>query len=103
MIRIMEAQTTVEHLNPDAESLRDRPDADWIGNNAAFVCPVCKHVYIVTGAGEGRGGREMDLQPNPNMRVCPKCGKSTAYIPPGGRKNALKGKAERARIEWRVS
>ena len=101
MIRIMEAQTTVEHLNPDAESLRDRPDADWIGNNAAFVCPVCKHAYIVTGAGDS--GRDKELQPEKGKRVCPKCGKSTAYIPPGGRKNALKGKAERARIEWRVS
>ena len=44
-----------------------RLDEDWEGNNAAFTCPLCKIVFLVSGL--LHGGR----------RTCPnpKCGKST--------------------------
>ena len=46
----------------------DKPqDADFAGNNAAFTCPKCNHVYIVSG-----------LIHN-GKRTC-QCGESTAYI-----------------------
>jgi hypothetical protein len=45
-------------------------DADWNGNNAAFTCPVCSKVFLVTSF--NRQG-EIGLR-------CPGCGKSTAYV-----------------------
>ena len=41
---------------------------DWIGNNAAFTCPPCGKVYIVSG------------QLHPQGRKCPKCGNSTGFV-----------------------
>ena len=41
---------------------------DWLGNNAAFTCPVCNKVFIVSGL------------LNPNGRDCPGCGKSTGRV-----------------------
>lgn len=57
-------------------------DEDWEGNNAAFSCPVCGKVFIVSEMLH-RAGRE-----------CPSCRKSKATIQ-GGR---LSGGS--ARIEW---
>ena len=87
-----------KELNPEPNVLRKQRDADWVGNNAAFVCPACEHVYIVTGAGK----RYLDttMQPHCNERTCPNCGKSVAHIPKGGRKKARKGEANNAWIEW---
>jgi len=52
-------------LNPDNLG----PDEDWEGSNAAFKCPHCGKVYIVSGSQIHRGERQ-----------CPQCGKSTARI-----------------------
>ena len=49
-------------------------DADWDGNNAAFTCPVCGKVFIVSSPlHEG-------------SRDCPSCGKSTGNVN-GGKKS----------------
>jgi hypothetical protein len=47
-----------------------KQDEDWEGNNAAFTCPLCKKVFLVSGL--LHGGR----------RACPnpKCGKSAGWI-----------------------
>jgi predicted RNA-binding Zn-ribbon protein involved in translation (DUF1610 family) len=57
-------------LDPDDP----KDDADWLGNNAAFTCPKCKKVFIVSGM-FGGGKRE-----------CPGCGESNASIV-GGKKS----------------
>lgn len=45
-------------------------DADWNGNNAAFTCPVCSKVFVVSSFNNvGRLGLH-----------CPGCGNSTAYV-----------------------
>lgn len=54
-------------------------DEDWEGNNAAFRCPHCTKVFIVSGT-RIHGGQ----------RKCPNCGKSTARCD-------IKG----AEIRWR--
>jgi hypothetical protein len=57
-------------------------DEDWEGNNAAFSCPVCRKVFLVSShMHEGK-------------RECPSCHKSTGYVE-GGKKSEGK-----ARIEW---
>ena len=55
---------------------------DWEGNNAAFICPVCNKVFIVSGI------------IHKGARRCPSCGKSTGHVE-GGRKGG-----GRAWIEW---
>jgi predicted RNA-binding Zn-ribbon protein involved in translation (DUF1610 family) len=58
---------------------------DWDGNNAAFTCPVCAKVFIVSGyMHEGE-------------RPCPNCGKSTGRVM-GGKKTG--GSAS---IRWEPS
>ena len=42
-------------------------DEDWEGNNAAFKCPHCNKIFIVSG-GIHNGERD-----------CPEWGKSTGY------------------------
>ncbi len=55
---------------------------DWDGNNAAFACPVCQKVFIVSGyMHEGE-------------RACPNCEKSTARIKGG------KNSGGSASISW---
>jgi hypothetical protein len=66
----------------DRNAIRD--DEDWEGNNAAFTCPNCKKVFIVSGLlHDGR-------------RKCPnpKCGKSVGWVRGG------KGSGGSAGIEW---
>jgi hypothetical protein len=41
---------------------------DFYGNNAAFCCPVCQKVFIVSEF------------LNKNGRACPWCGKSTGHV-----------------------
>lgn len=43
-------------------------DADWFGNNAAFTCPVCSKVFLVSGFIQKNGRR------------CPGCGKSIGHV-----------------------
>lgn len=47
---------------------------DWEGNNAAFSCPKCGKVFIVSGMLHKQG------------RVCPKCGKAKGFVT-GGRQS----------------
>jgi Zn finger protein HypA/HybF involved in hydrogenase expression len=66
----------------DADHLME--NEDWEGNNAAFSCPLCSKVFIVSGAKNMHGGR----------RICPGCRKSEARIE-GGKKSG-----GRAWISW---
>ena len=60
-------------------------DEDWQGNNAAFKCPHCSKVYIVSGSRVHSGERQ-----------CPSCRKSVARISSkGGRQSG-----GTASIEW---
>lgn len=43
------------------------PKEDWLGNNAAFTCPECGQVYLVSGFLK-------------HERPCPACGKSRARV-----------------------
>jgi predicted RNA-binding Zn-ribbon protein involved in translation (DUF1610 family) len=63
-------------------------DEEWEGNNAAFKCPVCGKVFIVsdTRMHVGPGGVK-------GYRQCPGCGKSVRIS--GGRKSG-----GQASIEW---
>ncbi len=73
--------------NLNSEKLEQ--DEDWEGNNAAFTCPICKKVFIVSDT-------RMHVSPKKERgyRKCPSCGKSTARIN-GGRKSG-----GTASIEW---
>ena len=68
----------IDQHGPDAR------DEDWAGNNAAFTCPVCGKVFLVSNAAIIHGGE----------RSCPSCGKSKAVVT-GGRKSGGE-----AYIEW---
>jgi len=57
-------------------------DADWHGNNAAFTCPVCNKVFLVSAILNEPGGER-------GVRLCPNCKTSTGRI-----------NAEGASIEW---
>jgi predicted RNA-binding Zn-ribbon protein involved in translation (DUF1610 family) len=57
-------------------------DEDWVGNNVAFKCPVCKKTFIVSGI------------LHPNGRRCPGCGKSIGYC------NGGKNTGGTATIKW---
>jgi predicted RNA-binding Zn-ribbon protein involved in translation (DUF1610 family) len=61
-------------------------DEDWEGNNAAFTCPVCGKVFIVSAMQNVHNGQ----------RTCPNpaCGHSVGHVT-GGRKNG-----GTAYIEW---
>lgn len=72
--------TSVEHeeagnmrieLIADA-SLEKRTNCDWVGNNAAFTCPLCQRVFVVSA------------MINRDGRLCPDCGKSIGHVN-GGR------------------
>lgn len=57
-------------------------DEDCIGNNAAFTCPICGNIYIVSKL------------LHPNGRSCPACGKSRGYAKSGQHSK------DEAWIEW---
>ena len=78
---------TPEELKPDPDWLRDQPRVDWLGNNAAFVCPGCAHVFIVTRAADQFVDKR---QKKSGEQVCPKCEGYKARIT-GGRSTAAKG------------
>lgn len=56
-------------------------DEDWVGNNAAFTCPHCRKVFLVSGLIH-RG-----------TRSCPSCAKSTGRC-------EKSGKTWQASLEW---
>ncbi len=62
-----------------------RRDEDWEGNNAAFCCPSCSKVFIVSG------------MMHKNGRPCPSCGRSTGYVRGGKLSEGA------AYIEWAES
>ena len=65
-------------------------EEDWEGNNAAFLCPCCHKVFIVSDT-------RMHIGPagEKGYRKCPSCGDSVGRVT-GGRKSG--GKAS---IEWK--
>ena len=56
-------------LNPTDLGLKE----DWVGNNAAFTCPSCGNVFIVSGPLHRKG------------RACPECGQSRAFVEGGAK------------------
>lgn len=52
-----------------------RKDEDWVGNNAAFTCPHCGTVFLVSGRQHGDGRRR-----------CPGCEKSEGFCDVKGKK-----------------
>ena len=69
----------IKHL--DSSDLGN--DEDWEGNNAAFKCPHCDKVFIVSG------------MLNRGERKCPSCSKSTGRCDIRGRNGG--GSAS---LEW---
>jgi predicted RNA-binding Zn-ribbon protein involved in translation (DUF1610 family) len=64
-------------LDPNPELLGD--SEDWEGNNAAFTCPLCDKVFIVSV-------QVHKVRPHRGERKCPKCGNSRGIVE-GGRKS----------------
>ena len=62
---------------------------DWVANRAAFQCPVCKKVFIVSDTGQHKSPDGQQ-----GYRKCPECGKSIARIKGG------KNSGGTASIEW---
>jgi len=54
-------------IDPD-EPARDE---DWEGNDAAFTCPKCGKVFLVSG------------QLHAQVRKCPACGRATGFVSSG--------------------
>jgi len=63
-------------------SQENRVNCDWVGNNAAFTCPVCGRVFVVSGMLHRDG------------RLCPCCHKATGHVA-GGRDSGGE-----AFVEW---
>jgi len=61
----------------DAANLGD--SEDWEGNNAAFTCPLCGKVFIVSTIVH-------KISPHCGERDCPKCGRSRGAVR-GGKKS----------------
>ena len=62
----------VRRLDPSPD-VRE-PDVDWEGNNAAFTCPKCNQVFVVSG------------RLHPKGRHCPACLECFGLVV-GGRKS----------------
>jgi hypothetical protein len=79
---------SVRHLDPKRYNaggpVAADADADWFGNNAAFSCPVCSKVFLVSGF----------IQPT--GRNCPGCGHSTGHCTGTAEKDG------QAWIEWKL-
>lgn len=73
----------VRHIDKEHQAR----DEDWEGNNAAFSCPVCGKVFLVSAYMHGDGHK--------GARPCPGCKKSTGNV--GESKKDPEGFA---RIEW---
>jgi predicted RNA-binding Zn-ribbon protein involved in translation (DUF1610 family) len=73
------------HLNPNGLAANE----DWEGNNAAFTCPLCSKVFIVTDNPVVAASHDAK-----GVRRCPQCGKSI------GRVSGGKLSGGTASIEW---
>lgn len=62
-------------------------DEDVWGNNAAFTCPICGSVFLVSAF----------FKKHKQGRPCPRCEKSRAFPPIKNKKTKRKSKAY---IEW---
>ena len=85
----------IELSNKEAD-LRKARDHDWEGNNAAFKCPMCGFVFLVSGLMHGINLPLQKGETPKGERPCPKCERSVARVE-GGRKSG-----GRAWIEWPV-
>ena len=56
-------------LNPLDTGLKH----DWVGNNAAFTCPACQNVFIVSALIHKKG------------RACPSCGSNIGHVEGGAK------------------
>jgi hypothetical protein len=74
----------------DLDSNNLGQEEDWEGNNAAFRCPLCGKVFIVSGRihGGGRAGEASRNCPGPG------CGKSVGVIRGGKKSDGY------ARLKW---
>jgi predicted RNA-binding Zn-ribbon protein involved in translation (DUF1610 family) len=63
-LQIREGVMVVRNVDRNAIGLNE----DWEGNNAAFSCPTCNKVFIVSALLHG------------GQRECPNCGKSKGYV-----------------------
>jgi hypothetical protein len=66
----------------DLDSKQLLNEEDWQGNNAAFTCPHCGKVFIVS------------QMIHHGQRQCPECSKSKGYV------NGGKESGGAASIEW---
>ena len=94
-------------LSPDPDCLDRNSKVDWLGNNAAFECPVCGNVFIVA-CRETPDGRIVNVDKRqsdnskPNERKCPRCKMSVAHVT-GPRQATAEGTRDgEAWIEWPV-
>lgn len=83
-------------LSNKERDLWESRDLDWEGNNAAFKCPMCGFVFIVSGSVHGIDLPLKKGDTSKGKRSCPKCERSTAHIEGGRESNG------RAWIEWPV-
>ena len=89
-------------LSDDEEALNRSRNLAWVGNNAAFACPMCGSVFIVSGhvhpvIPKKPGVREGKFHcPNPD------CGKSLAYVKGGQAARSRGEDPGEAWIEWPV-
>ena len=85
----------IELSNKEAD-LRESRDYDWVGGNAAFKCPMCGFVFLVSGLVHGINLPLQKGESPIGERHCPKCAKSVAHIE-GGQESGGE-----AWIEWPV-
>ena len=64
------------------DSMNLKKEEDWEGNNAAFTCPKCEKVFIVSAIIHRHG------------RQCPACGKSIGRVKGGRKSDGI------ANIQW---
>ena len=85
-------------LSPNPECLDANSDVDWLGNNAAFKCPACGNVFIVTNWHNADPPR----QSKAGFRKCPRCEMSVAHVTGSRRAAHEENTPGEAWIEWPV-
>jgi len=67
---------------------------DWVGNNAAFTCPVCQNVFLVSNGMIGQN--PLPGHDSQGVRTCPQCKKVVARVTGGAGQHPN----TEASIEW---